>query len=102
MDKLEFRGVSVSIYNIVKKYIDEYDFDDLLAIGAPQDEYNLESTRISQRINVNSSVEEIAETISDVFSQSMVFVVKTDVTNPDNFLEVATKIKNELNSDLSP
>lgn len=92
----------MSIYNIVKKYIDEYDFDDLLAIGAPQDEYNLESTRISQRINVNSSVEEIAETISDVFSQSMVFVVKTDVTNPDNFLEVATKIKNELNSDLSP
>ncbi len=90
----------MSIYSIVKKYIDEYDFDDLLAIGAPQDEYDLESTRICQRININSSVEEIAETISDVFSQSMGFVVKTDVTNADNFLEVAAKIKNELNSDL--
>ena len=90
----------MNIYNIVKKYIDEYDFDDLLVIGAPQDEYDLESTRIIQRINVNSSVEEIAETISDVFLHSMGSVVKADVTNPNHFLEVATKIKNEINSGL--
>ncbi|MDO5149788.1 MAG: hypothetical protein ACI4KB_10665 [Oscillospiraceae bacterium] len=91
----------MSIYSIVKKYIDEYDFDDLLAIGAPNDEYDLETKRISQRINIKSSILEIAETISDVFFHSMGSVVKVDVTNPNHFLEVATKIKNEINSDLS-
>ncbi|WP_044974337.1 hypothetical protein [Ruminococcus sp. HUN007] len=90
----------MNVYGIIKKYIDEYDFDDLLAIGAPNDEYDLETERISQRINIQSSVLEIAETISDVFLHSMCSVVKADVTNPDHFLEVAKKIKNELNTGL--
>ena len=89
----------MSIYSIVKKYIDEYDFDDLLAIGAPKDEYDYESTRISQRINIDSSIPEIAETISDVLHHSLYSVVKTDVTDPNHFLEIAAKIKKEINSD---
>ncbi len=90
----------MNVYGIIKKYIDEYDFDDLLAIGAPNDEYDLETERISQRINIQSSVLEIAETISDVFLHSMGSVVKAEVTNPDHFLEVAKNLKNESNTGL--
>ncbi len=89
----------MNIYDSVKKYIDEYDFDDLLAIGAPNDEYDMESERISQIINKESSVLEIAEAISNVFLHSMESIIKVDAENPSSFIEVAAKIKNELNSD---
>lgn len=86
----------MNTYDIVKKCIDEYDFDDLLAIGAPNDEYDTESEGIAQRINAESSVEEIADVIADVFHQSMGELLKADVDNPDSFTEIATKIKHEL------
>lgn len=34
------------IYSTVKEYIDEYDFENLLTIGAPLNEYYLESEEI--------------------------------------------------------
>lgn len=83
-------------YCIVKKYIDKYDFDGLLEMGAPEDEYDVESQRIAEMITEDSSVDQIANAISVVMYQSMGSLSKTDVSNPGNFTEIATEIRNEL------
>jgi len=54
---------------IVKKAIDEFNPYGLLP-EAPDDEFDGESSQIADRINVNSTVEEIAEIISKVFSEA--------------------------------
>ena len=84
------------IYSIVKKYIDEYDFENLLAIGAPADEYNLESERISELITNENSIEEIATAIASVMKSSFRYLEKVDVNKTDSYMEIAKKIKNDL------
>ena len=84
------------IYSIIKKYIDEYDFENLLAIGAPLDEYNLESERISDLITNENSIEEIATAIASVMKSSFGCLEKVDVNKTDSFMEIAKKIKNDL------
>lgn len=84
------------IYSIIKKYIDEYDFENLLAIGAPLDEYNLESERISDLITNENSIEEIATAIASVLKSSFGCLEKVDVNKTDSFMEIAKKIKNDL------
>ena len=84
------------IYSIIKKYIDEYDFENLLVIGAPLDEYNLESERISDLITNENSIEEIATAIASVMKSSFGCLEKVDVNKTDTFMEIAKKIKNDL------
>lgn len=84
------------IYSIVKKYIDEYDFENLLAIGAPQNEYSLESKRISDLITNESSTEEIATAIASVMKSSFGCLEKVDINKTDSFMEIAKKIKNDF------
>ena len=84
------------IYSIIKKYIDEYDFENLLAIGAPLDEYNLESERISDLITNENSIEEIATAIASVLKSSFGCLEKVNVNKTDSFMEIAKKIKNDL------
>lgn len=57
------------MFEIVKKAIDEFNPFDLLP-EAPNDEFDSESRKIAGKININSTVEEIAWIISDVFSKS--------------------------------
>lgn len=54
---------------IVKKAIDEFNLYGLLP-EAPSDEFDSESSKISERITINSTVEEIAQVICNVFSKS--------------------------------
>ena len=88
--------MNIKIYPIVKKSIDEYDFDDLLAACAPPDEYDLESERISDLITTESSIEEIASMIASVMKSSFGYLMKVDVNKIESFMEIAEKIKNDL------
>ncbi|MBR3516650.1 MAG: hypothetical protein IKO10_10080 [Lachnospiraceae bacterium] len=80
-------------YEIVKKYIDEKDPERLLAMGAPDDEYDIESRKIAERITVQHSAEEIAGIIAEVINKAF----DCD-DSPDLYVEVAQKIRKELES----
>lgn len=58
------------IFTIVKKYIDEYDYYCLLREGAPEDEFASEALRMSDCISEDSTVEQIAAIIADVFPRN--------------------------------
>ena len=76
---------------VIKKYIDQMDYYDLLASGAPSDEFDIESREISARISDDHSVQDIAVIIASVFNEY--FDQHDDATA---FLSVAEQIKNEL------
>ncbi len=63
----------------------------MLAQGAPQDEFDNESKKISSKINCESSSQEIVNIITDVFNSSF----GTQNENKD-FLLVAERMKQEL------
>lgn len=79
------------IFKIVKKYIDEYDYYCLLSEGAPDDEFATEALRISDRISEDSTIEQIATTIADVFHLAF-----GNEEHPELYLPVAQKIWAEL------
>ena len=79
------------IFLVVKKFIDQMDYLDLLASGAPADEFHSESMEISMKIRVDLSAREIADIIASVFNKNF------DAHNEaDLFLPVAEQIKREL------
>ena len=45
-------------FEIVKKYIDEYDYYDLLACGAPNDEFDSYSRKFANTITEKDSIED--------------------------------------------
>lgn len=67
------------------------DYYELLAGGAPTDEFDLESLEISKEINADSSVLEIAEIIAQVFENNF-----GEVTHVNSFIQTALNIKEEL------
>lgn len=79
------------IYRVVKKYINQMDYYGLLAGGAPDNEFDIESKEISRRIGSDKSTNDIAKIIADVFNFR--FGEKDDA---EVFLSVSEKIKNEL------
>ena len=81
----------ITIFHIVKKHIDKMDYYDLLAGGAPADEFDIESRAISENIHVEQSVVEIADIIAKVFNYQ--FNEQDDVSA---FLPVAEEIKKDL------
>ena len=78
-------------FRVIKKYIDQMDYYDLLASGAPSDEFDVESKEISARIRDDHSVQDIAEIIALVFNKY--FDEHDDATV---FLAVAEQIEKEL------
>lgn len=78
-------------FKTVKKYIDEYDYYALLRDGAPDDEFVSEALRISNGISEDSTIEQIAATIADVFHCSF-----GNEEKPERYLMVAQKIWSEL------
>lgn len=76
---------------IVKKFIDQMDYYSLLAGGAPFDEFDIESKKISKIIRYDHSVQEIANIIASVFNEQF-----GEHDNASAFLSVAEQIKNEL------
>lgn len=78
-------------FHIVKKYIDKMDYFDLLASGAPSDEFDIESNKISTRVRCEHSIQEIAEIIALIFNEYF-----DEHDSAMKFLSVAEQIKNEL------
>jgi len=78
-------------FHIVKKHIDKMDYLDLLASGAPSDEFDIESKEISARVRCEHSVQEIAEIIASVFHEYF-----GEHDGATEFLSVAEQIKSEL------
>lgn len=78
-------------FEIVKKYIDEYDYYGLLAGGAPNDEFDSYSRKLAAVITENDTVEEIAVLIAETIDKAFNEEIKLD-----NFLEIAQKIRNAL------
>ena len=77
-------------YKAVKKHIDEYDLEGFFPM-APQSEYDGESRRISEKITLSSTIEDIADIISDEFA----FYLSHD-PNDERFLEIAKEIRKDL------
>lgn len=78
-------------YLIVKKYIDELDYCSLLSGGAPDDEYDIETQEISDRITYIHTEQDIAQIITEVFNRAF------DCKNtPYRFLDCAKKIYRDL------
>ncbi len=78
-------------FRVIKKYIDQMDYYDLLETGAPSDEFDIESVEISARVRYEHSVQEIAEIIASVFNEYF-----NEHDDAAKFLSVAEQIKNEL------
>ena len=84
------------IYGIVKKYIDKYDFYQLLALGAPRDEYDMESHKITGLITCDSSTVEIAQAIYKVMFRAFGDMSDNIPMKSENFLGIADKIRCEI------
>lgn len=78
-------------FKIVKKYIDEMDYFALLAGGAPENEFDMESAEISRQIYAKNDVEEIAKVIAQVFEKNF-----GEHEDAQRFLLIAEKIKGNL------
>ncbi len=81
----------MSKFNIVKKYIDSIDYYGLLSGGAPSDEFDKESRAIAGLISTESTVEDIANFIANVFQRAF-----GNTENATNYINIASKIRNEL------
>jgi len=84
------------IFEIVKKHIDAYDYSCLLEGGAPLDEFDSESYKISERISCNDTSEEIAEIMAMVFQMCFGREEK-----PEAFIEVAKSVANDMKEEQS-
>ena len=81
----------MKIFPIVKKVIDEWNPYCLLP-EAPDDEFDGESLRVAERISAESSIESIAKTLSDVFSNAF----EPESFGYEDCYPVAQKIKEAI------
>ena len=81
----------MSKYEVIKKYIDEFDYYSLLEGGAPNDEFDSYSRKFAGIITENDTVEDIAMLIAETMDKAFGAEI-----NPKKFLETAQKIRNAL------
>lgn len=84
------------IKEIVKKYIDEYDLEGLLAMDAPDDEYDPEIREIAERVERCSDVDYIAKNIYVVFAYMFDIDSIPDASDAV-YVEIAKKINMDVN-----
>ncbi|SDH74259.1 protein of unknown function [Alteribacillus persepolensis] len=77
--------------NVVKKHIDEWDAMNLLAGGAPLDEYDIETKQIVEALPEIKHFSELAEKIKEIFDNMF-----DEEHNNDDCLHVAHCIWMEL------
>ena len=83
---------------IIKECIDEWDPYDLLRIGCPKDEFDLESRMIAGKINAYSSEKQINEAVSAVFS----YMFEPERFAPEKCADVSRNIFNAINGKYDP
>ena len=80
-------------FEIVKKYIDEYDYYKLLYSGAPDDEFDDYSQMIAEEIDDDCSVEDIASIIAKAFNKRF-----GEGVEQEQFLVIAKNIMFEISN----
>lgn len=78
-------------YDIVKRAVDASDPCGLLEIGAPSDEYELESGRIAEAVSESDTEERIADIAAEIFSKTF-----AEEITADKFREFARDVYNGL------
>lgn len=76
---------------MIKKYIDELDYLNLLKNHAPGDEFDGESKEIAAKVTESLIVQEITQIIAEVFNKQF-----HDNNSLDLFTDCAKKIYHEL------
>ncbi len=84
----------MTVYEVIKKHIDKLDYMGFLEMGAPDDEYDIESQLILDNMNASPTEKRIAKTICNVFSS--LFCQKFYI---DDFSSVARHIYLELKAE---
>jgi len=87
----------MDIYEVVKNLIDEWDPYGLLNINCPNDEYEYEIKEIVKNIYLESSINEIANKISQIFIKSF---NEPDIFCIENCLNVSKLIKKKMEDNL--
>jgi hypothetical protein len=87
----------MALFELVKKSIDTWDPYGLLEIHCPDDEYDCESKEIANKINFENSVYEIANIISEIFTNSF---NEPEIFSIKNCMGVAEKIKMLMEDDI--
>ena len=81
----------MSKFEVIKKYIDEFDYYGLLKGGAPYDEFDNYSRKLAENIKEDDNVEAIAmliaKTMDKAFGEEII---------SEKFLETAQKIKRAI------
>lgn len=80
-----------TVFRIVKQHVDAYDYDALLAQGAPEDEFDSASRRIAAGLTPGMSVREIAALMAGVMNPDF-----GDPVNPDDFMQAAGQLHQAL------
>lgn len=78
-------------FEIIKKYIDKYDYWGLLGSHAPNDEFDSYSEQLAEMITEKDSVEDIANMIASIMDKSF-----GEEISPKKFITTADKIKKAL------
>jgi len=81
------------IFAIVKEHIDRLDRMGFLDMGAPADEYDIESRKISEVITKSMGADEIAQVIADIFSKYF-----SQEESPETFAPASKAIYEDLNA----
>ena len=82
-------------YEIIKKYIDAYDYFGLLTCGAPKDEFDTYSRALAETISENDTAEHIAALIANTLDKAF-----AEEIDPQKFTETANKIKIALKENM--
>ena len=85
-------STQLTLFEIVKKCVDEWDPYCLLRNGCPEDELDIESLMITEKINDRSTFEEINMIVSDVFSRQF----EAHLFQPHQCIEVSKRIYEQL------
>ena len=78
-------------FEIIKKYIDEYDYYGLLASHAPNDEFDSYSKKFADNITEEYSVEDIAKLLAETMDKAF-----AEEIQPKKFIDTARNIRKAL------
>jgi hypothetical protein len=84
-----------NLFSKVKKIVDKYDIVGLLKMGAPEDEYNIESQRITTGLKNCHNILEIQELIYGVFIE---FFGESMAGKKESYLKVAIELSLLINT----
>jgi len=81
----------MSKFEIIKRYVDEYDYYGLLSCDAPDDEFDGYSRKLADVITKDHTAEDIALLLAETMDKAFAEEIR-----PEKFMETARKIRTAL------